>query len=561
MTQSCLRLSNHVSTTHPRKFRRSPTGCRNVLSPSVVVPKEFCRKNDDPHTPPPPTPRPPKAPAEHPSPISTASPLNPVQKVVARTIDAVESGIIVELEKRRPLPRSADPAVQISGNFAPVPESPPKHGLEVVGRIPPDLHGVYLRNGANPMFTPTGGHHLFDGDGMIHAVTLSGPTEASYACRFTRTSRLSQEAAIGRAVFPKAIGELHGHTGIARLALFGLRAAAGIVDLTKGSGVANAGLTYFGGRLLAMSENDLPYHVRLTPDGDLETAGRFDFSGQLNSTMIAHPKIDPLTGELFALSYDVVRKPFLKYFHVDSKSGKKSADVAITLKQPTMIHDFAITENYAIIPDQQVVFDLHQMLHGRSPVQCDCRKTPRFGVLPRYDADVSRIQWIDVPGCFCFHLWNAWEEPSCGGDGRNVVIIGSCMSPPDAIFSDEEDSRPTRSVLSEIRLDLGTGQSSRREIANGMNLEAGQVNRNRLGRRTRFAYLAMAEPWPRCSGVAKEDDGHVVGFVRDERRGESELVIVNGSTMELEATVRMPSRVPYGFHGTFVRADELRGQK
>ena len=137
MTQSCIRLSNHVSATHPRKFRRSTTGCRNFLSPSVAVPKELSRKNDAPHTPPPPppTPRPPKAPAEHPTPISTVAPLNPVQIVVARTIDAIESGIIVKLEKRRPLPRSADPAVQISGNFAPVPESLPEYCIEVVGRI------------------------------------------------------------------------------------------------------------------------------------------------------------------------------------------------------------------------------------------------------------------------------------------------------------------------------------------------------------------------------------------------------------------------------------------
>ncbi|KAK6134470.1 hypothetical protein DH2020_031787 [Rehmannia glutinosa] len=522
---------------------------------------------------------------------SSSSPTKPqwniIQKAASMALDAVESALTAH-ELQHPLPKTADPGVQIAGNFSPVPEQPVRHRLPVVGKIPESIQGVYVRNGANPLFEPQAGHHFFDGDGMIHAVKFENGS-ASYACRFTETQRLVQERALGRPVFPKAIGELHGHSGIARLLLFYARGLFKLVDHGQGTGVANAGLVYFNDRLLAMSEDDLPYHVRVTPNGDLKTVERYNFDGQLNSTMIAHPKVDPVSGELFALSYDVVQKPYLKYFRF-SKKGEKSEDVEIPISEPTMMHDFAITENFVIVPDQQVVFKLSEMIRGGSPVVYDKNKVSRFGILGKYAKDASKMKWIEVPDCFCFHLWNAWEEP----ETDEIVVVGSCMTPADSIFNECDEG--LKSVLSEIRLNLKTGESRRKPIISDdqqVNLEAGMVNRNKLGRKTRFGYLAIAEPWPKVSGFAKvdlftgevkkfiygdekyggeplflprdpnseeEDDGYILAFTHDEKTWKSELQIVNAMTMKLEATAKLPSRVPYGFHGTFISAKDLANQ-
>ncbi|XAR72476.1 9-cis-epoxycarotenoid dioxygenase [Bertholletia excelsa] len=513
---------------------------------------------------------------------------NFLQKAAAVVLDAAENAL-VSLERRHPLPKTADPRVQIAGNFAPVAEQPVQASLPVTGKIPYFIHGAYVRNGANPMFDPAGGHHLFDGDGMVHAITISGNNSVSYACRFTETHRLVQERELGRAVFPKAIGELHGHSGVVRLLLFYARGLFGLVDHSHGTGVANAGLIYFNGRLLAMSEDDLPYQVRLTLTGDLVTVGRYDFNKQLRSTMIAHPKVDPDTRELFALSYDVVKKPYLKYFKF-SPDGTKSPDVEIPLDVPTMVHDFAITQNYVVIPDQQVVFKLQEMIRGGSPVIYDKNKTSRFGVLRKDARNATDIIWVESPDTFCFHLWNAWEEP----ESDEVVVIGSCMTPPDSIFNECDEN--LKSVLSEIRLNLRTGESSSRPIIQNseqVNLEAGMVNKYKLGRKTQFAYLAVAEPWPKVSGFAKvdlstgkvkryvygderyggepyfvprsadsekEDDGYILAFVHDEKTWKSEFQIINAMNLELEASVELPSRVPYGFHGTFINSKDLEMQ-
>ena len=69
-------------------------------------------------------------------------------------------------------------------------------GLEVIGEIPRDLDGVYVRNTENPVHPPIGVYHPFDGDGMIHAMSFRDG-EAQYRNRFVRTKGFLAEQEAG----------------------------------------------------------------------------------------------------------------------------------------------------------------------------------------------------------------------------------------------------------------------------------------------------------------------------------------------------------------------------
>ncbi|XP_022140208.1 probable 9-cis-epoxycarotenoid dioxygenase NCED5, chloroplastic, partial [Momordica charantia] len=87
---------------------------------------------------------------------------NFLQKGASMALDMLEQALLSNNDNRN-LPKIFDPRVQIAGNYAPVPEQPVCHELPVTGTIPDCINGVYLRNGANPLFEPLAGHHLFDG--------------------------------------------------------------------------------------------------------------------------------------------------------------------------------------------------------------------------------------------------------------------------------------------------------------------------------------------------------------------------------------------------------------
>jgi 9-cis-epoxycarotenoid dioxygenase len=114
-----------------------------------------------------------------------------------------------------------------------------------------------------------------------------------------------------------------------------------------------------------------------------------------------------------------------------------------------------------------------------------------------------------------------------------------------------------------------------------------------MGKRNRFVYAAIGNPMPKISGVVKidvlkgeevgcriygegcyggepffvanedgveEDDGYLVSYVHDEKKGESRFIVMDAKSSELEivAEVKLPRRVPYGFHGLFVSESDMR---
>ena len=68
------------------------------------------------------------------------------------------------------------------GNFRPVDQETTTTNLRVEGSIPPELSGLYVRNGPNAWQGSS--EHFFLGDGMLHGVRLEQGKAQWYRARY-----------------------------------------------------------------------------------------------------------------------------------------------------------------------------------------------------------------------------------------------------------------------------------------------------------------------------------------------------------------------------------------
>ncbi|KAH9710185.1 Carotenoid 9,10(9',10')-cleavage dioxygenase 1 [Citrus sinensis] len=531
----------------------------------------------------------------------------PKNGVTSKVIDFVEKLIVKWMYD------SSQPLHYLSGNFAPVPdETPPTKDLHDC------LNGEFVRVGPNPKFAPVAGYHWFDGDGMIHGLRIKDG-KATYVSRFVRTSRLKQEEFFGGAKFMK-IGDLKGLFGLLMVNMQMLRAKLKVLDVSYGNGTvkvqvqgsitgclpfpANTALVYHHGKLLALSEADKPYAVKVLEDGDLQTLGMLDYDKRLQHSFTAHPKVDPYTGEMFTFGY-AHTPPYITY-RVISKDGFMHDPVPITVSDPIMMHDFAITENYAIFMDLPLYFRPKEMVKENKLIfTFDDTKKARFGILPRYAKNEAQMKWFELPNCFIFHNANAWEEED------EVVLITCRLDKPDLDMVNgavKEKLENFSNELYEMRFNLKTGLASQKRLSASA-VDFPRVNECYTGRKQRYVYGTILDSIAKVTGIIKfdlhaepdeektklevggnvrgifdlgpgrfgseavfvprepgtsseEDVGYLIFFSHDEKTGKSSVNVIDAKTMSADpvAVVELPQRVPYGFHAFFVSEEQLEEQ-
>ncbi len=439
---------------------------------------------------------------------------------------------------------SADLSPYLSGNYAPVTEEVTAIDLAVDGSLPPELSGRYLRNGANPKsgWSP----HWFAGDGMIHGIELRDGKAQWYRNRWVQTRLLNDPDA-------RVIGD------------------EGTVDRTVG--VSNTHVVGHAGKIFALVESSFP--CELSPE--LETIGVYDYDGRLQSAMTAHPKLCPTTGELHFFGYAFF-DPYLTYHRV-SATGELLQSEPIAVTGPTMMHDFSITENHVIFMDLPVVFDLDLAMSGTMPYRWDDDYPARVGVMPRSNSDATYgsadVQWFDVDPCYVFHPMNSFEETA------DTIVIDTARYPE--LWRADSAKFNNDASLHRWTIDLANATVAEAAL-DDRSIEFPRVAESLVGQPNRYGYAvatfgeensfvkydveadtSVVHDFgtdqipgesvfvPRDDGT-NEDDGWLLSYVYDKPSATSSFVVLDAADVAAApvATVELPQRVPFGFHGSWL---------
>ncbi|MFT7244479.1 MAG: carotenoid cleavage dioxygenase-like enzyme [Candidatus Azotimanducaceae bacterium] len=448
--------------------------------------------------------------------------------------------------------------------------------LDVIGTIPADIDGVYIRNTENPVHEPIGNYHPFDGDGMLHTMTFKNG-KASYKNRFIRTRGFAAEQEAGAALW----------TGVANNPAMSKRPGPCTQDGIKDS--SSTDVVVHAGKILSTfwqcGEGYRLDPLTLEQEG-IESWTPID-------GISAHAKVDENTGDLLFFNYS--KYPPYQHYGVVNKDNRLVHYTPVPLPGPRLPHDMAFSENYSILADFPLFWDPELLAKGRHHPTYYPDMPSRFAILPRY-GNQNDIQWFEAASTYVLHWGNAFE------DGDEVVLDGYFQEDPDPAplpnlppavgkFMANIDEQSFKSKLHRWRFNLKTGAVTEQHLDHRI-LEFGTFNQRYAGRKSRYHYSTWTRPgWFLFSGVVKhdletgdswqlafgderygseapfvprinakdEDDGYLVSFITDMRLDQSECILIDAKDIEAGPVCRiiLPHRISSGTHATWADASVL----
>ncbi|MBT3426378.1 MAG: carotenoid oxygenase [Gammaproteobacteria bacterium] len=419
-------------------------------------------------------------------------------------------------------------------NYAPVTDLIEESNLEVIGQIPQDLSGLFVRNGPNPMNNPKPAkHHWFSGQGMLHGVRLDSGNALWYRNR----------------------------------------------PVSANGNSPNTHVISHSGKIYAIVEaGAAPVEI----DPELGSLSDAPFQGTLKRGFTAHSKLDAATGELHGICYDFARGYRLQHIVVGKDDRVRQTQI-IDLRSRPMVHDCAITENYVLILDLSITFNWFRLARGYFPMAWNDKHQARIGLLNRKNA-AAEIKWFDIDPCYIFHPVNAYENTV-----GNVVFDAMRYQ---RLFDKDRNGPFTESppLLTRWQLDLAKGTAHQQQLDDKA-AEFPRIHPGLEGQAHRFGYVLGLGPsalTPDFDSIIKydftkdrsevhqfgadkmgaepvfvpaeqaesEDQGYLLSYVFDRSSNKSSLEIFNAQDLRSGpvAEIKLPQRIPFGFHGSWVPA-------
>jgi len=431
------------------------------------------------------------------------------------------------------------------GALAPVMDEADLDAAVVVGQIPPQLHGSLVRNGPNPFSGRFSGNDVLSWwpeAAMLHSISFSEGRMRRYRNRWVRTRNWAKH--------------------------FDGNSTQSALDTNP-----NVSVIRHAGEILALAEGGVP----LTINADLETLGPTIRLPTLAQGMTAHPKIDPVSGELIAFQADW-SKPWLQYVVTDS-AGVQRSSARIAVPAPAMMHDFAITPSHSILLDLNVAYDFSMLSRGyRIPLRWHEERVSRLGVMTRAG---EAVRWFEIHPCFIQHVVNAYDADP-GTIVLEVVRYPWYLRLEPATRSFEPNPL---GVLWRYVIDLKLGAVREHQL-DDVAIELPRINETLTGRKNRYVYAVEQPDSSQMRGIVRydrehcswqrhtipegdqnsepvfvprpdavtEDDGWVLVCVYRQATDSSDVIVLDAHDLASAplATVHLPRRIPAGFHGAWL---------
>jgi len=457
---------------------------------------------------------------------------------------------------------------------------------EVAGTIPSDMDGVFVRVGGEFFYPPKYPQDApLHTDGYISRFRFRDG-RVSYKGKFVRTPRFEANLAAGRNRF-----------GLYRNPFTSDEEVQG-----TNATVSNTAPMVHAGRLFTLKEDALPIEIDPVT---LDTIGFHDFHGGWKSeTFTAHPKFDPLTGDMYAFGYEAtgLASDDIYFYRVD-RHGQVQHEIRIK-QQPyvCLIHDFAVTQDHVIFPFACYYTDMAQLRRGEIHWKWDRTLPSMIGIMRR-DGDGSDLRWFRGPERCMMHVFNAQS------DGDRVTLLapfydGNFFPFFPNVDGSPWDPRKAQGFVRKYTFDLGSKDDgwSEETLFPTPIVDLGKIDHRYMTLPQRYAYTTFADPSrpfdraragdpgrppvnsyarfdledgvmasffagdthslqevtfvPR-RGSSAEGDGYLIGTASDLAEMRTELIIVDARSLEEQARVILPFRAATQVHGYWWDAEEL----